>query len=48
MAKTFEQAVKDQTAFTSFSARNAKVDQLDTLIGQMQDLKMKSANTRST
>ena len=48
MAKTFEQAVKDQTAFTSFSARNAKVDQLDALIVQMQELKMKGANTRST
>ena len=48
MAKTFEQAVNDATAFASFSARNAKVDQLDALIVQMQELKMKGANTRST
>ena len=48
MAKTFEQAVHDVTAFASFSARNAIVDELEALIGQMQELKLKGANTRST
>ena len=48
MAKTFEQAVHDVTAFASFSARNAKVDELEALIGQIEELKIKDANTRST
>ena len=48
MAKTFEQAVHDVTAFASFSARNASIDELEALIGQMQELKLKGANTRST
>ena len=48
MSKTFEQAVYDVTAFASFSARNAIIDQLEALIGQMQELKLKGANTRST
>ena len=48
MSKTFEQAVYDATAFTSFSARNAKFDELDALIGQIEELKLKGTNTRST
>ena len=48
MAKIFGQAVHDVTDFVSFSTRNAIIDELEALIGQMQELKLKGANTRST
>ena len=48
MAKTFDQAVLDESAFTFFSARNAKFDELEALIAQIEDLKLKGVNTRST
>ena len=48
MAKSFDQAISDVTAFASFSARNAKFDELEALIRQIEDLKLKGANTRST
>ena len=48
MAKPFEQAVYDKTAYTAFSARNAKFEELDALIAKIEDLKLKGVNTRST
>ena len=48
MAKTFDQAVCDATAFTSFSARNAKFVELEALIAQIGELKLKGVNTRAT
>ena len=47
MAKTFDKAVLDESAFTNFSARNAKFDELEALIAQIEDLKLKAVNTRS-
>ena len=48
MAKTFEQAVYDATAYNSFSARNATFDDLEALIGQIEELKLRGVNTRRT
>ena len=48
MAKTFDQAITDDSAFGFFSARNSKVDELEALIAQIGDLKIKAVNTRST
>ena len=48
MAKPFEQAIYDKTAFAAFSARNAKFEELDGIIAQIEDLKLKGVNTRST
>ena len=48
MAKTFDQAVLDVSAFTNFSARNAKFDELEAIIAQCQDLKLRGVNTRAT
>ena len=48
MAKAFDQAVTDATAFTSFSARNAKFVELEALLGQIEKLKLKGVNTRAS
>ena len=48
MAKPFEQAVYDKTAYTAFSARNARFEELDALIAKTVALGLKGANTRST
>ena len=48
MAKFFDQAVFDEPAFTSFSAKNVSFDELEDLIGQIEDLKINGVNTRST
>ena len=37
MAKFFDQAVFDEPAFTSLSAKNVSFDELEDLIGQMED-----------
>ena len=48
MAKTFDQAITDESAYDLYSARNAKFDALESLIAQINELKNKGTNTRST
>ena len=48
MAKTFDQAIADDSAYNLYSARNAKFDELKALIQKIDELKDKGTNTRST
>ena len=48
MAKTFDQAICDETAYDLYSARNAKFDELAALILEINELKDQSTNTRTT
>ena len=48
MAKTFDQAIYDETANDLYSARNAKFDELEDLIDQSNDLNDQTAYTRSS
>ena len=48
MAKTFDQAIRDESANDLYSDRNAKFDELDNLIVEINELKDQSASTRST
>ena len=48
MAKNFDQAITDESAYDLYSARNAKFDALESLIAEINELKVKGTNTRST
>ena len=48
MAKTFDQAVFNEPAFTSLSAKNVSLDKLEPLISQMEDLELNGVNARLT
>ena len=48
MAKNFDQAICEETAYDLYSARNAKIDELAALIQQIDDLKAKGTSTRTT
>ena len=48
MSKTFDQAIYDKSAHDLYSARNSKIDELEDLILQINDLKDQSAYTRAS
>ena len=48
MARTFDQAVFDEPAFTSFFVKNVSLDELEPLIAQMEDLEINGIDTRTT
>ena len=48
MAKNFDQAITDESAYDLYSSRNAKFDELNALIVEINELKYQSATTRTT
>ena len=48
MSKTFDQAIIDDSAYDMYSSCNAKFDELDAIIVEINELKDQTANTRTT